>query len=101
MDEKSGEERGKRKKSKAVLGGEELWEGEGERENHAFGFPVFEMLHILISKVGSRNKSRFQMSHSLTAMYAQDTLTHSVNVNSILIFLISCFSSHFGNLKWS
>ena len=43
MDKKSNKEKreAKRKKSKAVLGGEELWEGEGEREIHAFGFTAF------------------------------------------------------------
>ena len=93
MDKKSNKEKreAKRKKSKAVLGGKELWGREGERENYALGFTVFEMFHMLISKVGSRNKSRFQMSHCLTAMFAQDTLKHSENVNNFLIFLISCF----------
>ena len=40
MDKKSNKEKreAKRKKIKAVSGGEELWEGEGEREIHAFGF---------------------------------------------------------------
>ena len=46
-----------------------------------------KMFHVLMFLVGSRNKSRFQMSHCLTAMSAQDTLKHSVNVNHFLIFV--------------
>ena len=35
--------------------------------------------------VGSRNKFKFQMYHCLTAMFVQETLKHSVNVNHFLI----------------
>ena len=45
MDKKSNKEKreAKSKKSKAVLGGKELWGREGERENYTLGFTVFEM----------------------------------------------------------